>query len=89
MSRLGRVRLDRYLATRVVEACVHGLDLRDALNAPPTPTPVALRVTVWGFEQALERRGSVRPLDLADDVAFIEAATGRRSSSDPNLPLLQ
>ena len=74
-----------YVPTRVVEVCVHGLDLRDALGAPPTPTPAALASTVSTLEGLL---AGPRPPDLPDDVAFVEAATGRRPHTDLRFPLL-
>jgi uncharacterized protein (TIGR03083 family) len=85
----GRTNLDRYVRTRVVEACVHGLDLRAALGSALEPTPLALRVAVSYFEELLARRDATRPDDLADDVAFIESASGRRPYLEPPFPLLQ
>jgi uncharacterized protein (TIGR03083 family) len=85
----GRSRLDRYLRSRVVEACVHGLDVRAALGAPLEPTQLAKRVTTNFFEELLSRQGVARPDDLADDVAFIEAAAGRRPYADSIFPLLR
>jgi uncharacterized protein (TIGR03083 family) len=85
----GKTRLDRYIRSRVVEACVHGLDIRAAIGASVEPTPLAQRVTTSYFEELLTRRGDIRPDDLSDDVAFIEAATGRRTSENPDFPLLR
>lgn len=80
----GAMRLDHYLTTRVVELTVHGLDVRAALDLPETPTPAGASVTV----AALEALAGGRPDDLPDDVAFLLAATGRRSHPDPDLPVL-
>lgn len=85
-SRRGTIRIGDFLPTRVVEACIHGLDLRAAVGAPPTPTPLALRVSADFLDDML---GGPRPPDLADDVAFVEVATGRRRHPDPRFPLLQ
>jgi uncharacterized protein (TIGR03083 family) len=84
-SAIGPIALGEYLPTRLLEVCVHGLDLRQAIGAPPTPTPDILASTVATLEGLL---GGPRPADLADDVAFVEAATGRRAHADPRLPVL-
>jgi uncharacterized protein (TIGR03083 family) len=85
----GRTNLDRYVRSRVVEACVHGLDMRAAVGSALEPTPLALRVAVSYFEELLARREAARPDDIADDVTFIEFATGRRPDTKPPFPLLQ
>ncbi|MBI4507801.1 MAG: maleylpyruvate isomerase N-terminal domain-containing protein [Chloroflexi bacterium] len=86
-SRRGTIRIEDFLPTRVVEACIHGLDLRSAIGAPPTPTPLALRVSADFLDDML---GGPRPPELVgDDVAFVEVATGRRRHPDPRFPLLQ
>lgn len=82
----GPMTLEEYVPTRVLEACVHGLDLRAALDAAPIPTPDALAVTLDILDQLL---GGPRPPEWADSVAFIEAATGRRPSNDPCFPLIR
>ena len=84
-SAIGPIMMIEYLPTRLLEACVHGLDLRVALGAPLTPTPGALASTVATLEGLL---AAPRPADLADDVTFVEAATGRRPYDDPRFPLL-
>jgi uncharacterized protein (TIGR03083 family) len=81
----GPITIVEYLPTRALEACVHGLDLRQALGAPPTPTPGVLASTVAILEALL---GAPRPDRLADDVAFVEAATGRRPHADARFPLV-
>lgn len=43
---VGEMRLDQYLASRVVELVVHGLDLADAIGLPSTPPAKASRVAV-------------------------------------------
>lgn len=74
---VGEMALSQYLATRVVELVVHGLDLSAVLglevNPPPAATRVALRVL----------------LDLADDgaeTALLRFLTGR---SAPVVNVLQ
>ena len=84
-SAMGPITLGEYLPTRVLEVCVHGLDLRAALDAPPRPTPAALALTCALLDTLL---AGPRPADLTDPVAFVEAATGRRPHPDPRLPLL-
>jgi uncharacterized protein (TIGR03083 family) len=84
-SIMGPIALVDYVPTRILEACVHGLDLRDALRVSSPPTPAALASTVSTLEGLL---AGLRPPDLGDDVAFVEAATGRRSHADPRLPVI-
>ncbi|MFN8016950.1 MAG: maleylpyruvate isomerase N-terminal domain-containing protein [Acidimicrobiales bacterium] len=43
---VGEMRLDQYLATRVVELVVHGLDLGDAIGIPSPPPPPAAKVAI-------------------------------------------
>jgi len=62
--------------TRVLEIAVHGLDLADALGRPPWITPGGAAITRAILEGLL---GGAPPPGLEwDDVAFIEAGTGRR-----------
>lgn len=41
---VGEMQLDQYLATRVVELVIHGLDLSTAIGLPVTPPPAATGV---------------------------------------------
>lgn len=82
----GAMRLDHYATSRVVEATVHGLDLRAALGLEQVATPAGLGVTTAVLEGLLP---GARPEDLADDVPFVLSATGRRPHPDPRLPVLQ
>ncbi|HLH24487.1 MAG TPA: maleylpyruvate isomerase N-terminal domain-containing protein [Chloroflexota bacterium] len=84
-SAIAPIMLVEYLPTRLLEACVHGLDLRQALGAPPVPTPGVLASTVATLEGLL---AAPRPAGLADDVAFVEAAAGRQPYPDPRFPLV-
>ena len=66
---VGEMALDQYLATRVVELVVHGLDLADAIGLDVNPPPASADVTVRVLS------------DLAGDcaaTASIRALTGRR-----------
>jgi uncharacterized protein (TIGR03083 family) len=70
------LRLDDYLATRLLEVSVHGLDLAAALDRPPWLTPEGAQVTRWILSELL---GTDPPATQAmDDIGFIEAGTGRR-----------
>ena len=84
------IRLDDFISTRIVEAVVHGIDLTDALSRPTTATPEGIEHTA-GILDALLTRSSEgqRPTDLADDLAWVRAASGRASHPDPRLPVLR
>jgi hypothetical protein len=85
------MRLDEFVASRVVEAVVHGLDLTDALGREPMCTPEGVVVTAAILDDLLARRTVPgRPQDLAgDDLAWVRAASGRGPAHpDPRLPLI-
>jgi len=83
------MRLDEWVPTRTVEAVVHGIDLTDALNRDPSPSQSGTEVTARILDELLARRTVAgRPADLADDLAFIRAASGRGSHPDPRFPLI-
>jgi Mycothiol maleylpyruvate isomerase N-terminal domain len=85
------MRLDEFVASRVVEAVVHGLDLTDALGRQPMATPEGLAVTAAILDELLARRTVAgRPPDLVgDDLAWVRAASGRGPAHpDPRLPLI-
>ena len=84
------MRLAEFVASRVVEAVVHGLDLTDALGRQPMATPEGLAVTASILDELLARRTVAgRPPDLADDMAWVRAASGRGPvHPDPRLPLI-
>ncbi len=70
------LRLDEYLATRVVEVTVHGLDLAEAVGRRPWATGAGRAITRGVLVRAL---GSEPPaVQAMDDTAFLELATGRR-----------
>jgi uncharacterized protein (TIGR03083 family) len=75
-TRLTWIRIDEFVGTRVVEMTVHGLDLAEAISMPPWPTPGGLAITHAILVALL---GDPPPTSLAaDEIAFIETATGRR-----------
>jgi hypothetical protein len=86
----GLIRLDEFLATRAVEAVVHGLDLTDALGRPPLSMPKAVPIAAAMLDEVLARtKVAGRPADLVgDDLAFIRAASGRAEHPDPRLPVV-
>jgi hypothetical protein len=84
------MRLDEFVASRVVEAVVHGLDLTDALGREPMATPEGVAVTAAILDDLLARKTVAgRPPDLGDDMAWVRAASGRGPEHpDPRLPLI-
>lgn len=83
-SRHGPMRLDDYLATRVLELVVHHLDLRRATDLPPAATVEAARLAMSLLESLL---GGPRPRNLGR-TRFLLAATGRIPVDDPRFPIL-
>lgn len=81
----GPMALDEYVATRVLELVVHHLDLRRALDLPPSADPRAARIVAADLEALL---GGPRPRNLGRD-RFLLVATGRLPSDDPRFPLLR
>jgi len=66
------------VASRVVEAVVHGLDLTLALGRAPIATPEGTALTASILDDLLARRTlGRRPADLGDDLAWVLAASGR------------
>ena len=84
--------LGEFIPSRVVEAVVHGLDLTDPLGMDPIATPDGIATTAAILDELLARRTvGTRPSDLADDLEWIRAASGRRPAGehpDPRLPLI-
>ena len=73
----------------MVEAVVHGLDLTHALGIDPIATPAGIAVTAAILDDLLARRTvGRRPVDLSDDLQWIEAASDRASHGDNRLPLI-
>ena len=86
----GPMRLDEFVATRLVETQVHGMDLTDALGAPPLHMPRTTLMAAEVLDEVLARRAVAgRPVGLeGDDLAFIRAAAGRGEYPDPRLPVV-
>jgi hypothetical protein len=83
------MQLGEFVPSRVVEAVVHGLDLTGALGREPTATPEGIEITAGILDDLLARRTVAgRPGDLADDLAWIRAASGRGDHPDPRLPVI-
>jgi hypothetical protein len=83
------MQVDEFVASRAVEAVVHGLDLTLALNRDPIATPEGLALTAAILDDLLARRTvGRRPADLADDLAWVMAASGRAEHADNRLPLI-
>ena len=81
--------LGEFVPSRVVEAVVHGFDLTDALGRETIASSEAVAVTAGILDELLARRTVAgRPADLADDLAWVRAASGRASHDDPRLPLI-
>jgi uncharacterized protein (TIGR03083 family) len=73
------IKLSEYLATRVLEMTIHGMDVRDALGLEPDPSKEGIAVT----HGILAGRLGADPGESGfDEVDFANAATGRRSLSE-------
>ena len=86
----GPMRLDEFVATRLVETRVHGMDLTDTLGLAPMPMPETTTMAAEVPDEVLARRAVPgRPADLeGDDLEFIRAAAGRGEHPDPRLPIV-
>ena len=83
------MQVDEFVASRVVEAVVHGLDLTQALGRDSIGTPQGIALTASILDDLLARRTvGRRPADLADDLAWVLAASGRAEHPDNRLPLI-
>jgi hypothetical protein len=83
------MRLDEFVPSRVVEAVVHGFDVTDAVGGPSIATPEGVGIAAAIMDDLLARRTVAgRPADLADDLAWVRAASGRAEHPDPRLPLI-
>jgi hypothetical protein len=83
------MRLDEFVTSRVLEAVIHGMDLTDALGRGSIATRDGIAITADILDDLLARRTVAgRPDDLADDMAWIRAASGRGQHPDPRLPLI-
>ena len=83
------MQVDEFVASRVVEAVVHGLDLTLALGRDTIASPEGLKMTASILDDLLARRTlGRRPAGLADDLAWVLAASGRAEHADTRLPLI-
>jgi Mycothiol maleylpyruvate isomerase N-terminal domain len=83
------MQLGEFVPSRIVEAVVHGLDLTDALGQDSMATADGLAMTAAILDELIARRYVPgRPADLADDMAWVRAASGRTPHDDPRLPLI-
>ena len=83
------MRVDEFVASRIVEAVVHGIDLTQALGRDSIATAAGVAATAAILDDLLARRTIPgRPAELADDLDWILAASGRAESSDNRLPLI-
>jgi hypothetical protein len=83
------MRVDEFVASRIVEAVVHGLDLTLALGREPIASPAGVAATAAILDDLLARRTIAgRPPELSDDLEWILAASGRAGSADNRLPLI-
>jgi Mycothiol maleylpyruvate isomerase N-terminal domain len=83
------MRADEFVASRIVEAVVHGIDLTQALGRESIATAEGIAATAAILDDLLARRTVPgRPAELADDLEWILAASGRGGSTDNRLPLI-
>jgi hypothetical protein len=83
------MRVDEFVASRIVEAVVHGIDLVHALGSPYLATADGIAMIAAIPDDLLARRTTGRrPDQLSDDMDWILAAPGRAESSDNRLPLI-
>lgn len=83
------MRVDEFVASRIVEAVVHGIDLTQALGRDSIATADGIAATAAILDDLLARRTIAgRPQELSDDMDWILAASGRAESGDTRLPLI-
>jgi len=86
---IGTIRVDDFIATRVVEAVVHGFDLTQALDRTATPSAWAVDCAASVMDTLNQRRhGRSRPESLADNWFWVQVASGRRRHGGFPTPLL-
>jgi hypothetical protein len=86
---LGTMWIDEFIATRILEAVLHGLDLAQALNRPATPSIAAVKCVADILDSVYRRkRAGSRPDALADDWLWVQVASGRRRHDSVVTPLL-
>jgi len=83
------MRVDEFVASRIVEAVVHGIDLTEALGRAPIASTDGIKITAAILDDLLARRTvGRRPAELSDDLEWIMAASGRSPFDDNRLPLI-
>jgi hypothetical protein len=83
------MRVDEFVASRIVEAVVHGIDLTEALGREAIATTDGIKITAAILDDLLARRTvGRRPPELADDLDWIMVASGRAPFDDNRLPLI-
>jgi uncharacterized protein (TIGR03083 family) len=84
------MRVDEFVASRIVEAVVHGIDLTQALGRDYIATVDGIKTTAAILDDLLARRTvGRRPAELSDDLDWILVASGRSATFDDNrLPLI-
>jgi hypothetical protein len=83
------MQVGEFVPSRVLEAVVHGLDLTLALGRESIATPAGIAMTASILDDLLTRRTlGRRPADLADDLDWVLAASGRAEHTDARLPLI-
>lgn len=83
------MRVDEFVASRIVEAVVHGIDMTQALGRDSIATPDGIAATAAILDDLLARRTVPgRPAELSDDLDWVLAAAGRAESGDARLPLI-
>ena len=83
------MRVDEFVASRILEAVVHGIDLTQALGRDYIATTDGIKHTASILDDLLARRTvGRRPPELSDDLEWILAASGRSVFEDNRLPLI-
>lgn len=83
------MQVDEFVASRIVEAVVHGLDLTLPLGLEPIASKEGVAVTAAILDDLLARRTlGRRPDALSDDLDWVIAASGRGAFQDTRLPLI-
>jgi uncharacterized protein (TIGR03083 family) len=83
------MRVDEFVASRIVEAVVHGIDLTQALGRDYIATTDGIKETASILDDLLARRTvGRRPPGLSEDLDWILAAAGRSVFEDSRLPLI-
>jgi hypothetical protein len=81
--------VDEFVASRIVEAVVHGIDLTQALDRDYIATTDGIIETAAILDDLLARRTvGLRPGELSDNLEWILAASGRSEFEDTRLPLI-